>query len=93
MIGGAVILAGGIIWTIVHYATGNKESPSAARFIPTIAPTLVGHGVRSFLAWALPPIRSKSLFVLSAKRFRLRLRLAVHAAHRAAVCASSAPTA
>ncbi len=44
MIGGAVILAGGLIWTIVHYATGNKESPNAAAFVPSIAPTLFGRG-------------------------------------------------
>jgi hypothetical protein len=44
MIGGAVILAGGIIWTIVHYATGNKESPTAAAFVPSIAPTTFGRG-------------------------------------------------
>jgi hypothetical protein len=42
MIGGGVILAGGIVWTIVHYATGNKESPAAARF--DVAPTMIGRG-------------------------------------------------
>jgi len=44
MFGGAGVLAIGLIWTIVHYTTGNKEAstPPVARF--DVAPTTFGRG-------------------------------------------------
>ena len=41
---GAAVLATGLVWTLVHYATGQKESaaPATARF--DVAPTTYGRG-------------------------------------------------
>lgn len=44
MFGGAALLAGGIIWTIVHYAGGNKEAPAAQGMRFDVAPTFYGRG-------------------------------------------------
>jgi len=41
MFGGAALLAVGIIWTIVHYASGNKEATTTAF---DVSPTLFGRG-------------------------------------------------
>ncbi len=44
MFGGAALLAGGIIWTIVHYTSGGKEAPAAQAMTFDVAPTFYGRG-------------------------------------------------